>query len=148
MAESSKFFPVFLVIYYLELVILAFIVRDGLNYGYRDEMEYMDAVFTSIYIMILAIFEFYSVVKCCVIFQIEGLFQILPLKIYRYVSLMLIFIDPKVFILRLSYLFLDSILIAYFLFTKDSTFVNIFHSYNLKIGLDLNVRNSFIVSQF
>lgn len=147
MKNFTKFFIIYLVIFYAELIILMRIVRIGIKQEQYIPLDLMDAIFTSFYMFILCFCEFYSVVKFCIIFELEGLFQLLPLKIYRYLSIVTCFLSADILFYRLLYLSLEIISFIYFLAIKDSTFAKVFHKYNLKLGLDIAVRNSFIVSR-
>lgn len=147
MKSTIKFFIIFLIIFYSELLVLMKIVRIGTKQEQIRNSHLMDGIFTSFYMFILCFCEFYSVVKFCIIFELEGLFQLLPLKVYRYLSIIFCFFSENILFYRILYLSMEIMLIIYFLSIKNSTFAQVYHKYNLKLGLEIDVRNSFIVSR-
>ncbi|KAF9763008.1 hypothetical protein NGRA_1589 [Nosema granulosis] len=146
MKHTDRFFLVFLVIYYSQLITLVKIISKELLL-YSDNLPaHNDVQFISFYELLLAGFEFFSVCKYCIGLQIEGLIYLLALKIDRYLFLFTREFDCGLYLCRFLYVAFDLIFVTYFVIVKDSTFVIVLHQYNVKIGLDVKVRNSFIVS--
>lgn len=148
MKSGWNFFCVYLFIFYAKFIILIVIIENGMRESQNDPERCMDAIFTSFYMSILTICEFYSIVKFCISLQIEGLIQIVPLKLYRYLTIFGSFISLNILFFRLLYLALDLAIISYFFMVKDTTFANVFYKYNKILGAEIKVRNAFIVSEY
>lgn len=146
MKGKTNFFIVFIIIYYLELGVLVKIVLEGLKLFKVGSPAYNDVKYTSTYALLLWIFEFYSAARYSVIFQIEGLIQLISLKIFRYFCFFGSIFELESFFYRFAYTSLDFIFIISFLVSKDSTLELALHKYNLQVGTDVGIRNAFIVS--
>ncbi|KAF9763005.1 hypothetical protein NGRA_1592 [Nosema granulosis] len=146
MKDFLKFFTFSIIIYYLQMGLLVRIIKESIENNATCSGYYDSIQFISLYILIISIFEFQSFCKYCLLLQIEGMFQLIPLKVFRYLCLFTSLLTSHILIYRLLYLLLDIILFSYFYIIKDSTFANVFHRYNLRIGLDVKIRNAFIVS--
>lgn len=148
MKHTTNFFIIFIVIYYAELGVLVKIVLEGLKLFKVGSPPYNDVKYTSTYALLLWIFEFYSVAKYCVNYQIEGIIQLVSLKVFRYFCFFGSIFDSEKYIYRFAYVVLDFIFIISFVVSKNSTLELVLHKYNLMIGTDVGIRNAFIVSQY
>ncbi|KAF9763003.1 hypothetical protein NGRA_1590 [Nosema granulosis] len=146
MKQTTQFFVVFVAIYYTQLALLVKMVIEGLCLYKIDSPAYKDVKFTANYALLQWIFEFYSIAKYCVTFEVEGLVQLVPLKVFRYLCFFASIFEKEIHIYRTLYLCLDIVFVFLFFIFKDSTLEIVLHNYNLKIGTDVKVRNAFIVS--
>lgn len=123
------------------------IVVKGYEIYCTTGFEYTEIQNTALYILFLSVLEFVAMTKFCVNLEIEGAFQLIPLKFFRYISIFGSLINASIVQYRLLYLLIDMLLFYYFLQIKDTAFSQVFHKYNIRIGLDVNIRNAFIVSE-
>lgn len=123
------------------------IIKNSIEvYGYGP-CSHNDIYFISLCFSLLSFLEFYSIAKFCFLFQLEGIVQFIPLKICHYFFILkaIIFTETRTF--GLAYVVCDALFIIVFWIMKDDNFSSVYHEYNIKIGMDVNVRNAFIVSE-
>lgn len=136
----------FIVIHYAQLICLIEITISGLSL-FKDTSSYNDIKFISCYSSLLWVFEFYSIANYCVCYRIEGLIHLLSLKFSRYLCFFTSLFAEEFYKARVYYIGLDIILIMFVFMNLKSTLRDVLHRYNLAVGLEIKVRNSFIVSE-
>lgn len=147
MKSSYTFFYLYYAVYIIQLGLLVRMIKIGFDeYKVYDE-NFTEVQYLSLYMLILAILEFASVMKFSIQFDLGGLIQLIPLKILRYFCLFISGLRNDTVILRLIYLILDLIILECFIVIKDQAFSSVLRRYNRIIGADILLRNSFIVSK-
>lgn len=99
---------------------------------------------TSICFLLFNYLELYCISKFCLLLRMEGLVQIFPLKLSHYLLLIEYICIPNACGLALTYILLDIVFLTIFMYYKDEVFSTVYHDYNMKIGCDIDKRNSFI----
>jgi hypothetical protein len=121
-------------------------IRIGYKLFKINMEEYNEIEYLALFMLILSLLENASVMKFFIHLDLGGLIQLVPLKILRYVHFFGSGIRYGTIILRLVYLILDLIILECFLCFKDQAFSSVFQQYNKRVGLDVVIRNGFIVS--
>lgn len=111
--------------------------------GCGDEHHNL-ARFTLMCFLLMTYLEFYSSAKFFFLMQLEGIAQLIPLKVFHYLFLVEYITFKGTRIFALTYLIVDIICILVFWKHKDEFFAEIYHEYNIRLGCDVNVSNAFI----
>ncbi|KAF9762625.1 hypothetical protein NGRA_1894 [Nosema granulosis] len=123
-------------------------IVEGIKH-YEDWVKDLnDIYFIGLYMTLLTLLEYISVARYCFSLSLSGIIQLITLKMFHYMFVFGTMIEINVKYYRFCYLGLDILMILYFLKSKDSTISQIFQDYNRKIGADIKVRNSFMVSLY
>jgi hypothetical protein len=93
-------------------------------------------------------FEFVSVTKYLLFCEMEGLFQLIPLKIFKYFAIWVGFIIERNYINRIIFFVLDIIMILGIIKIHNTTLSFVYHNYNMKIGSDTRIRNAYVIRNF
>lgn len=147
MKETDKLFLLYFIIFFVELVILITIIKEGFNKNMTLSFKYTNVQKLALYILVLQGLEFILMARFCIALQLAAAIQLIPLNVFRYFCLIRIFPMTHIIPYILLYFSLDMTVFIYFLKIKDSAFATVFREYNRAIGVDVKVRNAFIVSQ-
>lgn len=147
MTKIDRFFLFYLVIFYVELSVQMMIIRDSIDLQKEARNSHNNIYFISLCFSLLSFLEFYSISKFCFLLQLEGIVQFIPLKICHYFFVLKALCHFETRLFAVAYMLCDAMFLVVFLFMKDESFSNVYHEYNIKIGMDVNVRNAFIVSR-
>ncbi|KAF9762629.1 hypothetical protein NGRA_1893 [Nosema granulosis] len=147
MFKINRFFLFYLGVYYIQLCISMIIISKQIEIYKLECNSHNDIFFVSLCFSLMTFLEFYSISKFCFLLQIEGIVQLIPLKVCHYMFILGSIASAGTRFYGLAYMLCDGIFLAVFCFMKDESFSQVYHEYNFKIGMDVNIRNSFIVSQ-
>lgn len=142
----GNFFIFYLVIFYSELSILIALTKKVKKAKGLEPISINDASTSALYFFFISCLEFYTVAKYAYMLEIEAIVQLIPLKISHYLFLITGIINFPIKILAYFYLGFDFVFLLVFMWIRDSAFAKIFHKYNMRIGSDIGIRNSFMVS--
>jgi hypothetical protein len=148
MKYKNLFLYVFILIHFLQLLVMVNMIKIGFDEFQVCQTEYTEIQYLSLYILILSIFEFASVMRFYIQLDMGGLIQLITLKVLRYFHLYASRLRYQTSIQRIMYLILDLVILESFLCSEEQTFSLVYHQYNKRVGLNVVIRNAFIVSEF